>query len=102
MPVFITLIWNSMPTWVKWIIGIIVLLMWMPLYVRDTAKDFVQQEARASMSEYKTLQDHKNHVMDLKIASLKESVDDTKAYTRAIGIHLMGERKLEEKIKSNP
>jgi hypothetical protein len=87
-------LWDKTPGLVKWPIVILLFLFWTPLRLREEAVKFVQLEVHAVVDPLE-----KNR--DTEISAMKSDMIDTKAYVRAIGIHLMGESKLEKMSATN-
>lgn len=74
MQVILALILEKIPSWAKWLIGIIVFMMWAPLAVRDYATSFVHKEAEAVVISYQDKQNVKDAIMLEKLNAIKEDV----------------------------
>lgn len=83
----IAFIWDKTPGIVKWPIVGGLILLWTPLKLREEAVKFIRHEVHAVVNPLKDQRDS-------EIRNLKDDISDIKADVRAIGIHLMGETKL--------
>jgi hypothetical protein len=83
----IAFIWDRTPGFVKWPMVGGLILLWTPLKIREGAVNLIRQEVHAVVNPLKEQR-------DLEIKNLKEDISHIRSDVRAIGIHLMGETKL--------
>jgi hypothetical protein len=89
MKAIIEFIWEKTPSYVKWPIVGGLILIWTPLKIREDFIEFVDSRVHAVMTPMREKR-------DIEIAQMKADIADTKSYTRAIGIHLMGQPRFEK------
>lgn len=80
MPVFLAFIWEKVPSWFRWVATLVILIMWLPLYVRDTAIGFVQKQAVAAVESNNKDQKLVDQKQDEMINATHEDMQIIKNY----------------------
>ena len=81
----INIIWEKLPVYVKYPALAVIVLIWTPIKIYESAKLFVQSEVHAYVLPLKA-------VRDLEIGQMKDDLATIKQDTRDIRNHLLGAR----------